>query len=143
MNPLRHWHNLLNMPKNDLEWHQKDLADELVEYQEAKGFIDSWSELSDISYTYSRANWSGHELDLPIPYHFFLLGLIYMIPKYSLRWRFFRKLGYKFNKNLHINEVRNPRKVHRLHTIAEKHNINPLEFEMLAKKQLEKSFLLR
>jgi len=143
MNPLRHWHNLLNMPKNDLAWHQQDLADELEEYREAKGFIASWSELSDVTYTCSHARWSGHNLDFPLSYHLFLVGTIYMLPKYTLRWRFFRKLGYQFNKNLQINEVRNPKKTHKLHAIAEKHNLNPLEFEILAKKQLEKSFLLR
>lgn len=44
---------MLNMPKYDEDWHKKDMADELAEYEEASGFIDTWSELSDVAYTYT------------------------------------------------------------------------------------------
>jgi len=57
------WHNLSRMEKHDLLWYKKDIADELEEYKEANGFIEKWSELSDIVYTYTRAKWFGyHEI---------------------------------------------------------------------------------
>jgi hypothetical protein len=33
MNLLNRWHNMLNMPKYDENWHRQDLADELAEYE--------------------------------------------------------------------------------------------------------------
>lgn len=33
------------MPKYDEAWHTQDMADELAEYEEAHGLIDTWSEL--------------------------------------------------------------------------------------------------
>lgn len=44
-----------------------------------------------------------------------------MIPKYTLRWRFFRKIGHQFDKNLNISEVRNPKKIEKLKKIASKY----------------------
>src|SRR3989344_5053399 len=60
-NLIESWHSLLNMPKHDLAWHTEDIADEFEEFKEARGFIDKWSELSDVAYTYTRAQWSGHK----------------------------------------------------------------------------------
>lgn len=120
---------MLNMPKYDEEWHKQDMEDELAEYKEANGFVATWSELSDVSYTYTRAKWSGHKT-VPFPLTRILLyvGILYMIPKYTLRWRFFRDLGHQFDKNLNISEVRNPKKVTKLRVIAEKYNLDPDEF---------------
>lgn len=47
--------------------------------------------------------------------------VLYMIPKYTLRWRFFRKIGHQFDKNLNISEVRNPKKIEKLKKIASKY----------------------
>lgn len=120
---------MLDMPKYDEAWHKQNLADELAEYEEAGGLIDTWSELSDLAYTYTRAQWSGHTtINFPLSKTKFLLGLIYMFPKYTLRWKFFRELGHQFNKNLNISEVRNPKKVEKLKVIAEKYNLDPEQF---------------
>ena len=144
MNLLNHWHNMLNMPKYDEAWHQQDLADELAEYEEAKGFIDTWSELSDVAYTYTRAKWSGHKnIAFPLSKTKLHIGILYMFPKYTLRWRFFRKLGHCFDKNLYINEVRNPRKVTKLKVIAEKYNLDPEQFQIKAEQELKRAFLFR
>ncbi len=144
MNLINHWHTKLNMPKYDEEWHKADLADELAEYEEAIFFVDIWSELSDVVYTYTRAKWSGHtNINFPLSNWQFYLGVIYMIPKYSLRWRFFRNLGHQFDKNLNITEVRNPKKIEKLKNIAEKYNLNPDAFQIQAEKMLKRSFLLR
>ncbi len=133
---------MLNMPKFDLPWHEQDLADELAEYQEATGVIATWSELSDVAYTYTRAIWSGHTITLPLKRHHLYIGIVYMLPKYTLRWRFFRKLGHQFDTTLHISEVRNPKKIHKLHTIAEKYHLNPDHFAERAEKLLRWSVLL-
>lgn len=88
---------MLNMPVYDETWHKQDMSDELSEYQEAVGPINTWSELSDIAYTYTRAKWSGHHnIIFPIQSWQLYLGIVYMIPKYTFRWRFFRRLGHKF-----------------------------------------------
>ncbi len=144
MNLIHRWHTKLDMPKYDEAWHRHDLADELAEYHEAEGIIDTWSELSDVAYTYTRAKWSGHTtINFPLARWKMYLGIIYMIPKYSLRWRFFRKLGYQFNKNLHISEVRNPKKIEKLRVIAEKYNLDPETFTKNATELMSRYFFLR
>jgi len=138
------WHNLLNMPKHDEEWHRQDIKDELEEYEEATGIINTWSELSDVAYTYTRAKWSGHKnITFPLSRVQLFFGLLYMFPKYTFRWRFFRKLGYSFNEKLHINEVRNPRKIHKLNAIAERYHLDSNEFQNRAEKLLKRTFLLK
>lgn len=137
------WHNHLDMPKHDLSWHKQDIKDEIEELEEARGFVDRWSEYSDICYTYTRALWSGHgELKLPINYFFYLTGLIYMFPKYTLRWNYYHKLGYKFG-NDKVHEVRNPKKVSKLEVIAEKYGFDKEKFVTEALKLLKKSFFLK
>ena len=133
MGLINKWHTLLAMPKYDEVWHQEDLADELTEYQNARGVIASWSELSDVAYTYTRAQWSGHKsIVFPFSKTKLCIGIVYMLPKYTLRWRFFRTLGHQFDKNLNISEVRNPKKIEKLKTIAGKYNLDPDEFTQKA-----------
>ncbi len=133
MGLINRWHTMLNMPKYDEVWHKQDMADELAEYHEAEGLIDIWSELSDVTYTYTRAKWSGHTgMGFPISKMLLPIGILYMIPKYTLRWRFFRELGHQFDKNISISEVRNPKKIEKLKIIAEKYNLDPNEFTQKA-----------
>ncbi len=135
MNFIYKWHSYLDMPKNNLNWHKQDIEDELSELKEAEGLINKWSEISDVVYTYTRAKWSGHnELDFPLRKRYFYIGLLYMFPKYTLRWKFFRVLGKQFNNNLKITEVRNPRKIEKLDIIAEKYNLNKKQFKIEANK---------
>ena len=129
MELINKWHDRLDMPKYDEEWHKQDMADELAEYEEAVGLINAWSELSDVAYTFTRAKWSNHNnIDFPLSRIRLYIGIMYMIPKYTLRWRFFRKLGHTFDKKLNISEVRNPKKIAKLKTIAAKYNLDPDEF---------------
>lgn len=138
------WHDHLDMPKYDIGWHRQDIEDETIELIEARGLINRWSELADVAYTYTRAHWSGHSsLLLPISKHRYLLGLIYMFPKYQLRWNFFNCLGKKFDKTIQIKEVRNPRKVYKLDTIAEKYGIDKTQFSGEARKKLGRSILFK
>lgn len=144
MNPINKWHDKLNMPKYDEEWHKQDMADELAEYTEAHGLIDTWSELSDVAYTYTRAKWSGHTtVDFPLSKIQLLVGILYMFPKYTLRWKFFRELGHQFDRKLNISEVRNPMKTEKLKNIAEKYNLDPEEFTKKATLLMKNRMFLR
>lgn len=135
---------MLGMPQYDESWHRQDLADELAEYREARGLIDAWSELSDVAYTYTRARWSGHTtIDFPLSNMQLAVGLLYMLPKYTLRWRFFRRLGRTFDPNMRISEVRNPEKITKLKEIAEKYHLDPVVFETRSRQLLKRTFLLR
>lgn len=136
------WHTLLGMPKHDKEWHEQDLADELGEYKEETNLIMKWSELSDVVYTCTRGKWSGHDIVFPFSRWQFILGTVYMFPKYTGRWLFFRTAGKKVDDTKTIREVRNPRKTHKLHTIAEKYGIDPILFQEICEKQLHYWLLL-
>lgn len=125
---------MLNMKKYDLAWHKADIADELNELEEETSWIKRWSEYSDIAYTYTRARWTGYHLKRPVSIFYFIVGLIYMFPKYTSRWLFFRRVGKKFGKVIH--EVRNPNKTEKLHIIAHRAGINPELFTTQCKKQL-------
>lgn len=138
------WHSHLNMSKYDLDWHKKDMADEIEEFEEEKGMINKWSELSDVAYTYTRAKWSGHtEIEFPFKKIFMYVGFIYMIPKYTLRWKFFRVLGRRFDKNLKITEVRNPKKLEKLENIAKRYDLDSIKFQNEAKKLMGKWLFLK
>ncbi len=144
MNLLYRWHSVLDMPKYDLDWHKQDMADELAEYMEAETFVEIWSELSDVAYTYTRARWSGHnEITFPLSAARFYFGVLYMVPKYTLRWRFFRELGREFNLALKISEVRNPQKVEKLKSIAEKYHLDADEFTKRATHKMKGRLFLK
>ena len=132
------------MPKNDLEWHKSDINDEYAEYLEARGLVNRWSELADVVYTYTRALWSGHtDVEFPFNKLQYFIGTLYMFPKYSLRWNFFNKLGKKFDKNLEIKEVRNPKKIEKLDNSARKYNLDTTKFSEEAKKLMKYRIFLK
>lgn len=134
---INKWHELLGMPKHDKAWHEQDMVDELGEYNEETNLLKKWSELSDVVYTCTRGRWSGHDISFPFSRWQFALGVIYMIPKYSGRWLFFRKAGKKAKAAKMLREVRNPRKTHKLHYIADKYEIEPKLFQEICEKQLK------
>ncbi len=128
---------MLGMQKHDLEWHKKDMADEIQEYEEANGFVARWSELSDIVYTYTRGKWSGHnELIFPLSKRHFLFGSLYMFPKYTLRWSFFVTAGKSAGAEKTIREVRNPSKIFKLDDVAERYGVNRDDFREVCRKLL-------
>ena len=123
------WHSLLDMEKHELEWHIKDVEDELSELTEAKSIVEKVSERSDVVYTVTRAWWGGHKsLRFPLSKPEFLVGLIYMFPKYTLRWLFYYYIGKSFDRKIKITEVRNPKKIYKLKIIAKKYNLDENEF---------------
>ncbi len=133
---LRAWHNWLNMERHDKAWHLDDLKDEMEEYDEARGLIERWSELCDVVYTCTRSHWDGYP-DIKYPYAWwtFAVGLIYMFPKYTLRWLFFRKVAKRFGKK--ISAIRNPKKTHKLRDIAEEFGMDPDAFEKECKRVMK------
>lgn len=141
---INKWHSILDMPKKDYYWHQADVLEELREFEEAEGLINKWSELSDVAYTYTRAHWFGHtEIRFPLSKINFYTGLLYMFPKYSLRYGFYRVLGKKIDKNVKLKEVRNPLKIEKLEHIARKYNLDPDKFTEEAKKLMKKWLFLK
>lgn len=135
--PLTWWHALLAMPCYDEAWHTKDLADELQEYDDAITIMEKWSELSDVLYTASRARFCGIDsVRFPFSKTRYFIGACYMVPKYSLRYFFFRRLGNKSGAPTMIREVRNPKKTVKLHALAQKYAIDPVVFEKEAKRML-------
>ncbi len=133
---IKKWHQLLGMELHEKQWHEQDLVDELAEYHEETKLINKWSELSDVVYTCTRGRWSGHEIVFPFSRWHFVFGVIYMIPKYTSRWLFFRSAGKKAMVSTIIHEVRNPRKTHKLHCIADKYRIDRDLFQKICEKQL-------
>lgn len=136
------WHSKLDMKRYDQAWHESDMADELAEYHEETRWLKKWSELSDVAYTYGRSLWDGCSVDFPLPKALYPLGLMYMFPKYTGRWLFFRRAGKKAGAKKAVHEVRNPQKVHKLHTIAERNDIDPVVFTEICQKQLRHWILL-
>ncbi len=132
------------MPKFDKAWHEADIADELQEYKEEARLLKRWSEVSDIAYTYTRANWSGHHLALPIARSHYLLGLLYMFPKYSGRFLFFRRAGRKAGASKDIRCVRNPKKLHKLNSLVEEQqmDVDLRLLKQICRKQMKYWLLL-
>lgn len=124
------------MTKYDKSWHENDLEDELNEYNDEIKMVKKWSELSDVVYTCTRAQWSGHSLKFPFNKTMFYLGAAYMFPKYTSRWLFFRSAGKAAGAKQPVHEVRNPKKTHKLHQIAERNDINKSTFQAICERKL-------
>jgi hypothetical protein len=132
------WHDWLAMTRHDRAWHDEDMAEELGEYREAKGLFTKWSEVSDVVYTYGRSRWDRlDDFTFPLGKFAHVAGLIYMYPKYTLRFWFFRRAGRKVNATAQLHEVRNPRKTHKLHYIAEKYDLDKDAFQKVCERQLK------
>lgn len=123
------------MKKESLEWHKNDISDELKELREESGILSRWSEYSDVAYTYTRARWTGYKIVRPISFAHFVIGLIYMFPKYTLRWLFFRRAGKKLGVKIH--EVRNPKKTQKLEDMAIRYGVDSREFTQVCNQQLK------
>lgn len=129
------WHNYLGMEKFDEAWHRHDMLRELKEFQEATVWFHKWSELSDVVYTFTRATrYSKVSLVFPLGTWQYVIGIMYMIPKYMSRWWLFRAVGKEFGVDMRC--VRNPQKREKLRTIANEYNIPPEAFIAAVEKQL-------
>lgn len=134
---IHSWHSLLDMERQDKEWLESDMLDELEEYRQETRLISRWSELSDVVYTYTFTLWCGFDMRFPLRRWQYALGAIYMIPKYSGRWLFFKRAGRKAGSTSGIREVRNPKKTHKLQAIAKQYDVDPQRFQEICEKQLK------
>lgn len=140
---IHYWHTWLAMPRYDEAWHRQDMADELAEYRTAVGMVHRWSEVSDVVYTYTRGKWSGHRaLVFPLSQSAYIIGLVYMFPKYTLRWLFFRHIARAMGATHTVTEVRNPKKLHKLVDIAQHNDLEPHEFTRRAQALMKWWLLL-
>ena len=105
---MNKWHDWLDMKQNNKQWYIDDLADEVTEYLEETNIIKKWFELSDVVYSYTSGKWAGYELSFPFKKWQYYLGLIYMFPKYTDRWLFFRYAGRKADSQNDLHELSNP-----------------------------------
>ncbi len=133
---LSFWHRLLDMEKFDEAWHRSDIADEMEELNEAEGFFNRWSELSDVVYTVTRAQfWSKISgIRWPLRKRDYWWGMLYMFPKYTLRWCFFNFCGKLTDRSKKVHAVRNPKKIHKLHLIAEEAGVPKKKFEKICRR---------
>lgn len=132
---VQKWHAWLDQPVKDKVWHESDIADELRELSESKGLVSRWSEMSDVVYTVARRRWDGYDLSYPISRAQVVLGYIYMYPKYTSRSMFFRSAGRKAGATRPLQAVRNPKKLEKLHKIAENHGLDPEVFTAVCERQ--------
>ncbi len=139
---VQKWHSWLRQPVFDRTWHESDVADELLELHQAKSLLYKWSEMSDVVYAVSHGRWSGHDLAYPIPQYQVMLGFVYMYPKYTSRAVFFRRAGKKAGITRPLQSVRNPKKIHKLQTIAIEHHIDPKLFVGICQAQARRWPLL-
>jgi hypothetical protein len=136
------WFQWIGQPKHDLAWHKSDIAEELAEYYEEKRLLKKWSELSDVVFTTARSRWSGYQVEFPLARWQYPLGVLYGLPKFSLRFLFFRSAGKKAGALKPVNAIRNPKKTHKLHAIAEQNGIDKKKFQAICEQQLRYWILL-
>ena len=133
----RLWHTYLDMPTYTREWHQNDIQEEFDELKDAVSWRDRWSEYSDVVYTVTRARWSGfRDISSPLTNAQFMYGSLYMFPKYTLRYWFYRSAARKSGYTGKFTEIRNPQKVHKLREMAERYGIDADTFVHVCHRQL-------
>ena len=132
------WHDILGMPKYDRQWHVQDIKEEYEELLVARGWIEHWSEYSDVVYTLTRARWSGYvDVQSPINCLQFVYGSVYMFPKITLRFWYYQRAAKKAGYNGRVTEIRNPQKEHKVREIADKYGIDADAFVRVCRNQLK------
>lgn len=128
---LPRWHRLLGLTRQAQPWYRDRLREELQERRLATTALKKLSETADVFYIISRAQHDGHPLrKLPPLTSRHLLVYSYLLPKYTLRWSFYR-LAAHLSKCPHpslVREVVNPAKQHKLLEVARRHDIDPEVF---------------
>lgn len=133
---VQKWHRWMKQPNQDEAWHRADIADELQELRDAKGFIARWSETSDVVYAVTHGRQAGHMFEYPISRPQIIAGYVYMYPKYTSRALFFRAAGKRAGMPSGLYSVRNPKKIRKLEAIAKEYNVDPVAFVQVCKRQL-------
>ncbi|PHH91763.1 hypothetical protein CDD83_10407 [Cordyceps sp. RAO-2017] len=134
---LLRWHRLLRLQQQTLPWYRQRLREELSERRLAASAWQRLSETADVFYTISRAHHDGHLLrGLPK----FSLGhipvLAYLVPKYTLRWAFYRVAACccRAPDPASVREVVNPAKDRKLCDVAARHGIDPTAFVRVCRR---------
>ena len=119
----------MNMSRKERAWHVERMMEEVDELRRARGFFITWSEMSDVVYDYTRGRWGGYrDIRFPLPRWQFFVGVMYMIPKYTLRWLFFYMAGRRAGATMPVHEVQNPRKEEKLRRIAVRNKLDGERF---------------
>lgn len=136
---LRRWHGMLGLSRQSPpSWYRSRLWEELRERRAANTPWQKLSETSDVFFSISRAQHDGFPVrKLPsfvASRH--ILVYAYMLAKYTSRWYFYRTAAILCNASRYdlVREVINPSKDHKIIEVASRHQIDPVEFERVARR---------
>ncbi|ORX95599.1 hypothetical protein BCR34DRAFT_194244 [Clohesyomyces aquaticus] len=130
---LRRWHKMLGLStQSPRSWYRDRVREELRERRTAATRWQELSETSDVFFSLSRALHDGFPVR-SLPPFFSLRNTpvyLYMIAKYTLRWKFYRVAARLCHAPHHklVCEVINPNKKHKLEEVASRHQIDPVTF---------------
>ena len=133
---MNRWFDWLGLPRRDEAWHRADVQEEMSELEDARTWLEVWSETSDVVFAVARGRWAGHALEFPLGRRRYVAGLLYMFPKYTLRWLFYRVAGRRIDRSVRVAEVRNPRKLEKVREIAVRYGLDADAFESDCRKLL-------
>lgn len=130
---LRQWFGLLGLSRQSPpSWYRDRLREELSERRTATTRLAKLSETSDVFFAIIRAQHDGFAVRKLPPFSTSCHALVYMymVPKYTLRWQFYRLAARLCNTPNHkrVCEVVNPGKDHKLEEVAFRHRIDPPAF---------------
>ena len=135
------WHGKMAMPIREPEWYPYAVEDEMKEYVEAIeqnfSFIMRTSEAANVLYCITRSQHDFFPTDIELLEKFWRIHIIlYMLCKMSARRLFFLRLSKKLYPYKDMYALRNPRKIEKLRTLAQKHSYDEEELVRLATRQL-------
>lgn len=128
---LLRWHRALGLPQQPKYWYRDRLREETLERRRAETRWAHLSETADIFYILSRARHDGYPLCPLPPFSYKHVAVYaYMLPKYTLRWAFYRIAAAlcRHGDVSSVSEVVNPSKDGKLQEVACRHGIEPTNF---------------
>ncbi|KAG0636936.1 hypothetical protein HOY80DRAFT_975228 [Tuber brumale] len=135
---LRRWHRMLGLARQSPpSWYRDRLREELRERRTAKTPWLKLSETSDVLFSISRARYDGFPVRALPPFVASRHALLYMymLAKYTLRWKFYRRAAILCNAPYDkVREVINPNKDHKLDQVASRYQIDPVEFRRVGRQ---------
>ena len=135
---LDRWFEFLGLQHHaSPNWYRSRIREELQERRTAKYLHQKISETSDVLFSIHRACHDGIPCrQPPRKPHRCIPIYTYMLPKYTLRWKFFQITaflsGCPHYKN--VREVVNPCKDENLRIVAQRHDIDPERFAVTGRR---------
>lgn len=133
------WVGLLGLKRQvPRSWHVDRLREEKQELQEAVTLLEKLSEASDVLFSISRAQYDGFYIQ-PLPSLSdpkYTLAYLYMLSKFSSRCLFYITVSILFRAPHTVREVVNPTKIDKLHQVAIRHQLDPVQFTQMCQKLL-------